>query len=377
MNASKRVKCALFNIFLVVLLLLAMSHSSLAQVTASITGRVEDTSGAAIPGVTVTVTSLETGAARTIEADDAGSYRAVSLPVGRYEVKAEKAGFKTAVQTGITLTLGQQAVVNLDLQVGQVQQQVTVTSEAPLVNTTTAPTSGLVEEQEVKDLPLNGRSFDSLIALNTGAYALTSLKNSGAGAQTGNVFSISGRRYGENEFTLNGVEYMGPSQVHSVPGGVSGQLLGIDAVREFNVLTDTYSAEYGKRAGGQINIVTMSGTNQLHGTAFEFVRNNVFDARNFFDDPTLPKRLPPFKRNQFGGALGGPIKKDKTFVFGNYEGFRQRLGLSQVATVPDSNARQGKLPCNVIDPSGVSCAGVRPIQRPRRCWERRRRCCNI
>ena len=343
-NELNRVKWGLFRLFLMVLLLLARNNSAVAQVNASITGRVEDASGAAVPQAAVAVTSVETGETRTVTSDESGSYRVLSLPVGHYNVRVEKSGFKVRVQEGIELVVGQEAVVNLSLEVGQVQQEVTVSGEAPIVNTTTESISGLVGEQTVKELPLNGRSFDNLISLNAGSYSITGLKNSGAGEQQGNVFSVSGRRYSENLFLLNGVEYMGPSQVHSEPGGVSGQLLGIDAVREFNVLTDTYSAEYGKRAGGQVNVVTMSGTNQLHGTVFEFLRNSVLDARSYFDHPSAGVRIPPFKRNQFGGALGGPIQKDKTFIFGNYEGFRQRLGVTDASFVPDAQARLGFLP---------------------------------
>ncbi len=357
MYQFRGVEWAVSKIVLVAFLLLFGSSSLLAQVNASITGRVVDSSGAAVPQASVTVQSMETGEIRTVTSDDSGSYRVLQLPVGRYSVKGEKQGFKVRLQEGVNLVVGQEAVVDLALEIGQVEQQVTVTSEAPIVNTTTEAVSGLVDEQTVKDLPLNGRSFDNLIALNAGAYSLTGLKNSGAGEQQGNVFSVSGRRYSENLFLLNGVEYMGPSQVHSEPGGVSGQLLGIDAVREFNVLTDTYSAEYGKRAGGQIDIVTMSGTNQLHGTVFEFIRNSALDAKNYFDHPIVG-RIPPFKRNQFGGALGGPIQKDKTFVFGNYEGFRQRLAVSDVSFVPDANARLGILPCGVISPLPAGCSGT-------------------
>ncbi len=338
------------------------SESVSGQVSASIVGRVEDASGAGVPEAMVSVISTETGVLRQVSADSEGNYRVLSLSVGRYEVKAEKTGFKASLQSGIDLVVGQEAVVNLSLQVGQMEQQVTVTSEAPLVNVTTTPISGLVGEEQVKDLPLNGRSFDNLITLNAGAAAVTAQKGAGFGAQSGNLFSVSGRNFGENLFLLNGVEYTGPSQIHSVPGGVSGQLLGIDAVREFNVVSDTYGAEYGKRAGAQISIVTQSGTNQLHGTVFEFLRNSALDAKNYFDHPVNattgePERIPPFKRNQFGGALGGPIRRDKTFIFGNYEGFRQRLGVSDVALVPDANARIGLLPCNVINPTGAGCAG--------------------
>ena len=354
----KQVACVLVRLFLLVLLLLvAKSNPALAQVNGSLTegrgcfrrGRTPSDCGGHRSG---------NGSHATVTSDDSGNYRVLSLPVGRYEIKAEKAGFKAAVQAGIDLVVGQQAVVNLKLEVGQVQQEVTVTAEAPLVNTTTTPISGLVGERTVKDLPLNGRSFDSLILLNAGATNTSFLKGAGVGAggvgaQQGNEFAISGRRWSENEFLLNGVEYPAPSMNHNEPQGVSGQLLGVDAVREFNVVSDAYGAEYGKRAGGQISIVTQSGTNQLHGSVFEFLRNSVLDARNYFDQGPVP----PFKRNQFGGALGGPIRKDKTFIFGNYEGFRQMLNVSNGSVVPDANARKGLLPCNVIHTTGVGCAG--------------------
>src|SRR6266567_3264723 len=344
----------------VVLLLLYFSGTGRGQVTASVSGRVEDASGGAVPGATVTVASSETGAARTVTTDPSGTYRVLSLPVGRYEVRAEAAGFKAVLQTGISLVVGEEAVVNLKLEVGTVQEQVTVTGEAPLVNTTTASLSGLVGERQVKNLPLNGRSFDNLITLNPGAVNYSALKSGPAvGSGEGAYFTVAGRRPLDNVFLLNGIEYTGSSNIGITPGGVSGQLLGIDAVREFNVLTDAYSAEYGKRAGAQVSVVTQSGSNQLHGAAFEFLRNSALDARNFFDPPSEGlggQRIPPFKRNQFGGSLGGPIKKDKAFLYGSYEGFRQRLGLPNVAIVPDDSARglnplypgKAMLPCNVV-----------------------------
>jgi hypothetical protein len=310
-----------------------------AQVTASITGRVEDATGAGIGGATITVKNLETGATRVVTTSDSGNFRVLSLPLGRQEVKVEKTGFKEAVRTGINLEVGQEAVVNLQLQVGEFAQQVIVSGEAPVVNTTTASVSGVVGEREVKDLPLNGRSFDNLIALNPGAINYE-LKSPQTSTSDGNAFSVAGRRPLENLFLLNGIEYTGSSQLADTPGGVSGYLLGIDAVREFNVETDTYGAEYGKRAGAQVNVVTQSGTNALHGTLFEFLRNSALDARNFFDQGFVP----PFRRNQFGGALGGPLKKDRLFLFGNYEGYRQSLAETNVSIVPDSLARQGLLP---------------------------------
>lgn len=309
------------------------------QVTAAISGRVDDATGAAVGGVMVTAKSVETGAARSVTTDADGNFRILSLPVGQQEIKAEKPGFKAAVRTGINLAVGQEAVVNLQLEVGDLVQQVTVIAEAPVVNTTTSSVSGVVSEREVKDLPLNGRSFDNLIALNPGAIGYA-LKSPNTITSMGNTFSVAGRRPMDNIFLLNGVEYTGSSQLSVTPGGVSGDLLGIDAVREFNVLTETYSAEYGKRAGAQVVVVTQSGGNRVHGSLFEFLRNNVLDARNTFDQGFVP----PFRRNQFGGALGGPLKKDRLFLFGNYEGFQQRLDVTNVSVVPDDQARQGFLP---------------------------------
>jgi hypothetical protein len=341
---GRRLRRTLYSSALLATLLLTNGHTGWAQVRATLSGRVEDPSGNTVPDATVTVTSTETGAKRMVTTDAAGTYRVLSLAVGGYEIKAEKPGFKTALRQGISLAVGQEAVINLRLEVGDVVQEVTVTAEAPIVNTTTASVSGLVGERQVKDLPLNGRSFDNLITLNPGTVNYTGMRSDpSAGSGSGNSFSVAGRRPSENLYLLNGIEYTGASNAGITPGGVSGQLLGIDAVREFNVVSGTYSAEYGKRSGGQVNVVTQSGTNQLHGTIFEFLRNSALDARNFFDYG-IDERIPAFRRNQFGGALGGPLKRDKLFAFGNFEGFRQRLGLSNVTIVPDLNARQGILP---------------------------------
>ncbi|MGA3187624.1 MAG: TonB-dependent receptor [Bryobacteraceae bacterium] len=311
-----------------------------AQVAAAISGTVEDPSGAGVGGAKVVVTNAETGATRITATNESGNFSVLSLAAGPHEVKVEKNGFKAAVRKGINLQVAQQAVVNFRLEVGEFVQEVTVTGDVPVVNTTTSATSGIVGEREVKDLPLNGRSFDNLIALNPGTVNYSAMKSANTSTSDGNTFSVAGRRTSENLFLINGVEYTGSSQLGISPGGVSGELLGIDAVREFNVLTDTYGAEYGKRAGAQVSILTQSGTNALHGTLFEFLRNSALDARNFFDQASVP----PFRRNQFGGALGGPIKKNKLFLFGNYEGFRQALALSSVSVVPDAQVHQGLVP---------------------------------
>ena len=311
-----------------------------AQVRGAITGTVKDATGSGVGAATVTVKSLETGATRTTTTDENGNFRLFSLPVGPQEVRVNKTGFKEAVRTGVNLEVGQQAVVDIPLEVGELAQQVVVLAEAPVVNTTTESVRGVVNEHQIKDLPLNGRSFDNLITLNPGAINYSAMKSANTSTSDGNTFSVAGRRPGDNLFVLNGIEYTGSSQLAVTPGGASGELLGIDAVREFNLQTDTYGAEYGKRSGAQVQIVTQSGTNQLHGTLFEFLRNSALDAPGIFDQGTVP----PFRRNQFGGSLGGPLKKDRWFLFGNYEGFRQSLAVSSASIVPDANARQGLLP---------------------------------
>ena len=322
---------------------------------AAITGSVRDTSGATVPGATVTVKHLETGLTRAAQADSSGNYNIPSLPVGEYEITAEKMGFRQEVRRGIALVVAQEAVVNLTLQVGSIVQQVTVTEAAPLINTTTSSTSGVISEQQIKDLPLNGRSFDQLLTLNPGT-ANSSTNTFGGNSWT--AFSVSGRRPETNRFIINGIDYIGgnATALYIAPMGASGKLLGVDAVREYNVVTETYGAEYGKRAGGQISIVTSSGTNQLHGELFEFLRNSAFDARNSFDNTIS---TPPFKRNQFGAALGGPLKNDKLFLFGNYEGFRERLAVSSQQVVPGSCARQGRLP-NASGGCGALVANLKP-----------------
>jgi hypothetical protein len=311
-----------------------------AQVTAAISGKVVDASGGGIGGAAITVKSIETGATRTATTDNDGNYRVDSLPLGAMEVHAVKDGFREQVGRSVDLVVGQDASVNLQLAVGVKNDQIDVVEVIPTVNISTAPISGLVTEEQVKDLPLNGRSLDILITTNPGALNYSAYHSAGTTTSDGNTFSVAGRRPGDNQFLLNGVEYSGSSQLAVTPGGVSGELLGIDGIREVNVLTDTYGAQYGKRAGAQVGIVTQSGGNILHGSLFEFLRNSALDARNFFDQAYVP----PFRRNQFGGALGGPIRKNKLFLFGNYEGFRQALAVTSVSIVPDNLTRQGMLP---------------------------------
>jgi hypothetical protein len=367
---------------LVVLISGAFSTTtSLAQDDAAIHGALSDATGSAIAGGTVKIKNLETGSLRTLITDDSGRFEAPALAVGAYEVSAEKAGFQPA-RAKVNLVLGQRATVDLQLAVAELQQNVQVQETAISADVSTTETSGLVGERQVKDLPLNGRSYDQLVTLNPGVVNYTSQRAGGIGTSNsvvGNMFSASGRRPQENLYLLNGVEYTGASEINNTPGGASGQLLGVDAVREFSVVKDDYGAEYGKRPGAQINIVTASGSNGVHGSAYEFLRNSALDARNFFDHGDIPQ----FQRDVFGASLGGPIKKDKAFLFANYEGFRQNLGLSDVTLVPDTASRTSavagirpllalwpvangpELPTSTGAPSGIAEAFTNPVQHVR------------
>ena len=316
-------------------------------VGASIAGAVTDPSGALVPNAHVVLRSEDTGAQRTLTTDAGGNFVASSVSVGSYTISVEATGFAQYVRRGVDLTVGQSLQLSFALAVSGTDS-IDVRSTPTTVNTSTEQVSGLVDARQVKELPLNGRSYDQLLTLNPGTVNYTNQRPGGVGtsnSSVGSMFSVSGRRPQDNLFLLNGIEYTGASLINVTPGGTSGQLLGIDGIREFNVVTDTYSAAYGKRDGGQISIVTSGGANIVHGSIFEFARNSFFDARNYFDDA----RIPEFQRNDFGASLGGPLRKNKAFLFANYEGYRQNLGESLVTLVPDSASR------------AKAVAGVQPL----------------
>jgi len=336
------------------LMLFLAAVSLQAQVSAGLSGTVTDPSGAVLSGAVVTAKNVDTGALRKTVTGFEGRYQFFSLPVGQYEVRSAKPGFTEEVRTGIQLVVGESATVDLQLPVGESSQQVTVRGDAPLVGVTTSDRAGLVGERQIKNLPLNGRSYDELLTLNPGVVNFTWEKTGGIGVSnstTGNNFAVEGNRPQQNLFLLNGVEFTGAAENNMQPGGTSQELLGVDAVREFNLLQDSYGAEYGKRPGAQVLIVTQSGANQLHGSLFEFLRNNALDAPNYFDAGSAPG----FQRNQFGGSLGGAPQKNKTFLFASYEGLRQHLHQTGVDLVPDNNARSGYLPCNLVSPTPSPC----------------------
>ncbi len=331
------------SLSIMLLLMLAGATPVLAQVKASIKGTITDPSGAAVASATVTARNTETSFSRTTASESDGTYLLLALPVGSYEITVTKSGFQESMRKGIELNIGQEAEIDIRLQLSAAKEAVTVSEDAPIVNTSTSDISGLVGAKEIKQLPLNGRSYDLLLSLNPGIVNFTSQKTGGTGisnSTTANNFAVSGNRPQQNIFLLNGVEFTGAAENNMQPGGPSGMLLGVDAVREFNLERDSYGAEFGKHPGGQVIIVTQSGSNQWHGSLYEFVRNSALDAANYFDQGGPP----PFQRNQFGVSSGGAIRKDKTFLFGNYEGFRQDLNQTSVAFVPGLAARAAAAP---------------------------------
>src|SRR3989475_2354283 len=319
-----------------------------AQVTgATLSGTVTDTSGAVIPGVTISIKNRATGVGRTVMADEAGLYSAPNLQAGGYDVTATQPGFSTVVQSNITLTVGAQQQLNITMKVGETAQVVEVTSAAPLVQVTSSVISGVVESKQILDIPLNGRDWASLATLSPGVTGLNqevqmpfesgALRgNRGFGSQ----LTISGGRPTQNNYRLDGLSI---SDYTNGSGSVAGVTLGVDAIQEFSVITGNYSAEYGRTSGGVINAISKSGTNAFHGDVYEFLRNDKLDANDFFSNRAHAPR-PTLRRNQFGAAAGGPIRKDRTFIFGDYEAIRFAEGIaSGNSAVPSENARLGIL----------------------------------
>jgi hypothetical protein len=297
--------------------------------TATILGDAKDASGGVLPGVTVTVVNVETGLTRVVKTGDDGSYRVLELPVGAYEVKAEHAGFKSIDRKGIVLEVTQQAVINLDFQVGAAEQQVVVNEEVPMINTQNATLGGTVNETKMTELPLNGRNYIDLALLQPGVD-----KDKNQGNQAGTTFSVNGAPPRSNNFTLDGAilqTMLGRSPV----AGESGDALGLDGIREYQIVAGTFQAEYGLAMGSQMVAVSKGGTNQWHGDAFEYIRNDALDANTFFNNQNgTPKA--PLRKNQFGAAGGGPIKKDKTFFYAVFEGIRESQGVPITNPVPSA-----------------------------------------
>src|SRR5690349_14752145 len=308
-----------FIFFLMLVAALLATSSALGQSTATIQGTVTDSKGAVLPNATVVVRNRNTSTERTTQTDSDGNYQFAALPVGLYSIEARVEGFKTQVADQVTLQVAKTVVQNFQMEIGALSEQVLVSSDVPVIETTTTSVGTVINQRTVQEIPLNGRHFVDLGLLIPGSvtppqngFLTAPLRGQGSFA-----FNTAGGREDTVNFMINGVNLndMVQNQITFQPS--------INTVQEFKVDNSTFSAEYGRNSGAIVNIATRSGTNKFHGEGFEFLRNDALDARNFFD-----ARKPPFKRNQFGPALGGPIHKDHTFFFFSYEGLRQRQGLT-------------------------------------------------
>jgi hypothetical protein len=349
------------------LLSLALSVPLLGQVAGgAIQGFVSDPSGAAVTGAQVTVTEIATGVNRTVSTNSAGLYAVANLQPSIYSATITARGFSRGNAGSLPLTVGTSLTVNFALKIGASSEQVEVSDTASNIDLVTSNLSEVVDSTTIRELPLNGRDWSQLITLQPGADEVRNQSTiGGAGTSDvnrvlrgfGNQMSIAGTRPQQNNYRLDGVSFN--DYTNGAPGGVLGTITGVDAVQEFSVITTNYSAEYGKTSGGVINAVTRSGTNHYHGSAYEFIRNSALDARNYFDAATIA----PFRRNQFGGTVGGPVIRDKTFFFFNYEGLRQALRVSESDRVPSQNARNGILSTgNVkVDPAVTRYLGFWPL----------------
>jgi hypothetical protein len=301
------------------------------QITGSIRGTVQDPSGAVLQSANVTATQTETGLARTTMTDHGGAYVLLELPVGHYELQVEAKGFQTYVQQGITLNVNETATIPVHLAIGAATQQLQVLADAQLIQETVTSLGKTVSGREVLDLPLNGRNFTQLGLLQPGVVPLTpGLAEAGGSLREGQAYAVNGQRPESNNFLIDGA-----NNFNGVDGGFVLKP-PVDAITEFKILTHNANAEFGNSLGSTTNIITRSGTNRFHGALWEFLRNDAFDATNYFAATTEP-----LKQNQFGGTFGGPIRKDKTFFFGYYEGFRNRQGETDSSTVPSVAQRNG------------------------------------
>jgi len=331
-----------------------------------ISGALLDPQGHALAGATVKIKNLGTGATREALSNSSGYYRMTGLSPGRYEVEVAAQGFAAEKRGGLELTVAEEIVVNFSLKIGVARlENVTVEVQPVNVETTGSTLNGLVDEKKIRDLPLDGRDMTQLIFLQPGVVesrGSAQTSDTGRGAR----FSVSGARPSQNLFQIDGMTIN--DALNNTPGSAQGLLVGVETIREFRVLTNTYGAEYSRAAGGVFIAVTKSGTNEIHGSIFDFLRNDQLDSRQFFDRCTSLNPncdgggKPEFRRNQFGAAIGGPIIRNKTFFFGSYEGLREFKGVTAVSFVPDNNARQGILPTGkvTVDPRAAPLLNLFP-----------------
>src|ERR1700674_5621083 len=341
---SRRISTGYALCLAIVLVLILSSAPSRAQVAgATLSGTITDSSGGVVPDTEVVIANVATGVTTKATTNSDGFYISANLLPGEYNVTVSAKGYTPEERTGILLTVGAQQVFDLALHVaGATKEMIVVTAEAPAVQLNSSDISAVVNATTVRELPLNGRSWTDLAALQPGVETIQTQPTFATGSDRGNrgfgqQLTISGARPQQNNYRLDGVSLN--DYANGAPGSVLGGNLGVDAIQEFSVLTSNYSAEYGKTSGGVINAITRSGTNQFHGSAYEFVRNSALDAKNYFESAGAGKA--PFQRNQFGGTIGGPIVKGHTFFFADYEGNRQSKGIANIDFVPTAAARAG------------------------------------
>jgi hypothetical protein len=326
---------------LLILFVTAFAPVARAQTSATVSGTVSDASGGVLPGVTVTARSGETGLTRTVVTGPEGRFVIAQLPPGIYEIRAELAGFKPHVRPQVNLAVAQSLALNIALQVGDLAIVDVVTATIPVVNTATSELSYLVTSEQIEQIPLNGRNYTDLALLQPGVNAFPH-RDGGSVVAHGLGMSINGQDPRSNVYLLDGT--LTNDFTNGPAGSAAGTALGLDTIREFRVQSNAYSAEFGRNSGGQINVLTKSGTNRFAGSLFEFHRNDAMDAKNYFDTGDKPD----FHRNQFGGTIGGPIALDRAFFFLGYEALIERLGRTISTVVPDDNARLGILPSGTV-----------------------------
>src|SRR6187399_829933 len=319
----------------------------------TIQGKITDLTGALLPGVSVSIRNTETGITRAVLTSEVGAYSAANLQPGTYQVTAEMPAFSVGIKKGVGVNVGSEVAVDFQLKLEGISSTVEVTSEDEKVDLIASTVNRTVDGNTIRELPLNGRDWIQLATLEPGVTAISS---GGSGGRNGNgsKLTVSGARPSENNFRMDGVSVNDNS--NSTPGSILGSNLGVEAIREFSIVSNSYSAEYGRSTGAVVNAVTKSGTNALHGDAFYFHRNSALDARNFFDGAEVP----PFRRHQFGGSLGGPLIKNRTFWFANYEQVQELLATTAISNVLSPNARMGILASGTVavDPSITNVLGL-------------------
>ena len=325
-------RCSASKALISAVLALSFSYTVAAQqITGSIRGTVTDPVGATVASASVTAVQVETGLTRTAASDRVGEYVLLELPVGHYRLEASAKGFQSYIQQGITVDVNETATIPVRLAVGTETQKIEVQADAQLIQTTVTSLGKTVSERDVLELPLNGRNFSELGLLQPGVAPLTAgLREAGGSLRDGQAYAVNGQRPESNSFLIDGA-----NNFNGVDGGFVLKP-PLDAITEFKILTHNANAEFGGALGSTTNIITRSGTNGFHGSLWEFLRNDAFDATNYFASSTEP-----LKQNQFGGRFGGPIIKDKTFFFGYYEGFRNHQGETIQSTVPSVAERSG------------------------------------